>query len=94
MEDLPHCVVQDCVPFGAAAQKRKRGNGDLGNWEEKGGGSYIRFGARTRDGDGGLLPLHFSSRRDPGLFSRFSPENISNRLEAGLRGKIEEKLAR
>ena len=20
-EDLPHCVVQDCVPFGAAAQK-------------------------------------------------------------------------
>ena len=24
MEDLPHCVVQDCVPFGAAAQKRAK----------------------------------------------------------------------
>ena len=22
MEDLPHCVVQNCVPFGAAAQKK------------------------------------------------------------------------
>ena len=21
MEDLPYCVVQDCIPFGAAAQK-------------------------------------------------------------------------
>ena len=23
MEDLLHCVVQDCVPFGAAAQKEE-----------------------------------------------------------------------
>ena len=24
MKDWPHCVVQDCVPFGAAAQKGKK----------------------------------------------------------------------
>ena len=29
MENLPHCVVQDCIPFGAAAQKEKNGMGPV-----------------------------------------------------------------
>ena len=30
IKDLPHCVVQDCVPFGAAAQ-----NEHVGQWMDQ-----------------------------------------------------------
>ena len=39
--DLPHCVVQDCIPFGAAAQKGW-GLGELGL--EGGGKGGVRRG--------------------------------------------------
>ena len=35
MEDLPHCVVQDCVPFGAAAEKVEIKEKGIGKEERK-----------------------------------------------------------
>ena len=45
-EDLPHCVVQDCVPFGAASQKEGE-KGEVGRGKGRGG-------RRAAGGRGGI----------------------------------------
>ena len=47
-EDLPHCVVQDCVPFRAAAQKGRLGREETRKVGDSEGGR-LRKG-ETREG--------------------------------------------